>query len=139
MTPSRSPAGGEVLRALALLAIVTAGMITAGYVPTKRIGGPEAVSAMFAGCAVSVISSAIGMMPLAFAGRGSPRVAVRAVLVSMALRFVAVLVLALSVGLSGWFARAPLLVWVAISYVMLLVVDTVHAVRFSGFARTSEK
>ena len=40
-----------------------------------------------------------------------------------------VLILALSAALSGWFEQAPLLVWVALSYLVLLVVDTMYAVR----------
>lgn len=139
MTPDQSPGGGGILRALALVALVAGAMIAIGYAPTKRVGGPEAVSAMLAGCAVSVIGSVAGMVPLAVAWRASMRRTVRAVLMAMVFRFVVVLGLALSLGLSGWFARAPLLVWVAISYVVLLVVDTIHAVRFSGAAQTPEK
>ena len=50
----------------------------------------------------------------------------------MAVRFAAVLLLALAAALSGWFERGPLLIWVAISYLVALFVETlwlVHARR----------
>ena len=45
------------------------------------------------------------------------------------------LVLAVAAVLSGWFPRAPLLLWVAISYVVQLVVDTRYALQASALEK----
>ena len=138
MTRKGSSAVGEVWRTLVLAGVVTAAMVAIGYVPTKRVGGSEAVPAMLAGCAISLFGSLTGAVPIAVAWRGGGRNVLKTVLLAMVLRFLVVLVLALSAALSGWFDRAPLLVWVAISYVLLLSVDTAYAVRFSGSVQTPD-
>ena len=110
-----------------------------GYWPTARLGGSGAVSAMFAGCGVSLVGSLLGAIPFTWARRDSARDVSQAILLSTALRFLAVILLAVSLALSGWFQRVPLLVWVAISYLVLLMVDTGFAVRVSGSAEASGK
>jgi hypothetical protein len=50
-------------------------------------------------------------------------------LISMALRLATVVVLGLSLGLSGWFAPRPLLIWIALGYVAQLALDTRYATR----------
>jgi hypothetical protein len=132
MTSKRSPAVKQVLWLLALAMIVAVMTAAIGYYPTTRIGGRGAVVGMLAGCAISLIGSFVGSIPIVLALHGPARRMPQAVLTSTALRFLVVLLLALSAALSGWFDRAPLLVWVAISYVLLLAVDTVFAVRLSG-------
>ena len=138
MTPARSPTVGGFVRFLALALVVTAVLIAVGYVPTRRIAGPEGLSAMLAGCLVSMIGSAIGAVPIVLALRGPARSVPQAILLSTALRFLVVLTLALAAALSGWFDRSPLLVWVAISYLALLATDTIYAVRIGGSAQPPE-
>lgn len=139
MRANRSPASKRVLHLLALAVLLTAVMVAVGYVPTRRLGGPGAVSAMLAGCGISLVASVVGSVPIVLASRGPGQRMPPAVMLSTALRFLVVLILALSAALSGWFERAPLLVWVGISYVLLLVADTIYAVRLAGPAGTSEK
>ena len=139
MTPNRSPAIMRMFKLLVLGLVVAALIVALGYLPTKRLGGPGAVSAMLAGCAISLVASIVGSIPIIVASRGPGRQMPTAVMLSTALRLMVVLALALSAALSGWFERAPLLVWVAISYVLLLATDTVFAVRVAGTAGTSEK
>ena len=52
-----------------------------------------------------------------------------AVMAAMGLRFALVLMVGLAAALSGWFQVGPLLIWLAISYMVLLVGDTRFAAR----------
>jgi hypothetical protein len=128
-----------MLKLLALGLVIVGVIVALGYLPTKRMGGPGAVTAMLAGCAISFVASIVGSIPIVAASRGPKRQMPTAVMLSTALRFLVVLVLALSAALSGWFERAPLLIWVAISYILLLAADTVFAVRLAGTAETPEE
>jgi phosphoglycerol transferase MdoB-like AlkP superfamily enzyme len=121
-------AAGGYLRFLMWAVGVTAVTVLAGWLPTRRLGGEEAIPAMLAGCAVSLLASALGGVPIALARRASAAPArMQALLMSMALRFGAVVVLALAAVLSGLFHTAPLLLWVAIGYAVQLVVETRYA------------
>jgi hypothetical protein len=122
-------AAGSYLRFLMWAVGVTAVTVLAGWLPTRRLGGEEAIPAMLAGCAVSLLASALGGVPIALARRSSaaPAARMQALLMSMALRFGAVVVLALAAVLSGLFHTAPLLLWVAIGYAAQLVVETRYA------------
>ena len=139
MRPKQSPAVGQLLRFAALAVAVSAIMIAVGYFPTKRLGGADAVVAMLAGCAISLVASVVGALPIVGASRAPGGAVVQAVLLSTGVRLMVVLVLALSAALSGWLERTPLLIWVAISYLFMLIVDTVYAVRFIGSAEGTEK
>ena len=57
----------------------------------------------------------------------------------MAVRFFVVLIMGVAAALSGMFATAPLLVWLAISYVVLLGADTAFALRALSGANAQEK
>jgi hypothetical protein len=126
MTGARPGAAKEYLRFLAWTVAVAAGVALLGYLPTLRWGGPGAVRAMLAGCGVGVAASGLGGIPvLLFAGTGGATGA----LAAMAARFASALLLGLAAVLSGWFERGPLLIWVAISYAVLLIVDTRFALQ----------
>lgn len=133
----RSPSAGGYLRFLAWVVAVTAALALVGWVPTRRLGGEDAIPAMLAGCAVGILASALGGVPIALAGgaRGGPAARMQALLLSMAIRLGAVVILAVAAVLSGWFPRAPLLLWVAISYVVQLVVDTRYALQASALEK----
>jgi len=123
-------AAGSYLRFLAWAVAVTVVAALLGWLPTRRLGGEGAIPAMLAGCAVSVLASALGGVPIALtrgAGPAAPAARMQALLMAMAVRFGAVAVLALAAALSGLFPRAPLLIWVAVSYAAQLVVDTRYA------------
>ena len=129
MTAARSPAA-EYLRFSGWALAAATGAALLGYLPTLRLGGEGALPAMIAGCAVGFLASLAGGVPVALARR-SPQPAVRsqALMASMAVRFGVVLALGLAAALSGLFERGPLLVWIAVSYMALLVVDTWYAVK----------
>jgi hypothetical protein len=121
----------DYLRFLALTCAVIAGAAFLGYLPTARLAGGEAAGvlpAMLAGCLVGFTAGALGALPIARAG-ASPDAKLQAGLLSMGLRFGGVLALGLAAFLSGRFARGPLLVWIGISYVLQLVVESRYAAR----------
>ena len=128
MTEARSPAAGY-LRFLIWATVVTAAVALLGYLPTQRLGGEGAIPAMLAGCVVGLLASLAGGAPVALGQRAGPAAAHQTMMLAMAVRFVAALALGLAVALSGLFAVRPLLVWIAIAYVALLVVDTWYAVK----------
>jgi len=117
--------------------LLTLGVAAAGYVPTVRLGGEGAKLGLFAGCAVSLVGSWIGSVPVLLAVRAGGG-AVNAVMVSMALRFVIVAGLALAIAISDVVSKGPFLIWVAISYVVLLIVDVMLALRCSSQAISNE-
>lgn len=131
MNNARTPAA-EYLRFLAwaLAAVVLAAAL--GFVPTRRLGGEDALAAMIAGCAVGWAASALGGIPVAL-GRGkaavNPAARLQGMLASMGLRFAVVLALGAAAAFSGLFGLKPLLLWIAISYLALLAVDTWYAVK----------
>lgn len=129
MTDARTPAA-EYLRFLAWVVGVAVLIAAIGALPTRRLGGPEAIPAMIVGCAIGALASALGGIPVA-RGRGeaNPAQQLNVVLLSMAVRFAVVIVLGAAAALSGGIERMPLLLWIAISYVALLAVDTRYAVK----------
>lgn len=112
-----------------------------GYWPTVRLSGGEGAVAMVAGCLISWASSCAGAVPLALVPAKPSAEQAGSVLVATGVRFVVVLLLVVPMVLSGWFDRAVLAIWVAISYLLLLVVDsafTVHLLKRMSQDRTNE-
>ena len=97
-----------------------------GYFPAVKLGGPEAIRSLVAGCSISLLASAVGALPIALSG-GAP--SAFTVLAPVALRFVVALGLALVAVLVGSFEPAPLLLAGAASDLVLLIVDTGYALR----------
>ena len=129
MTEPRSPAA-EYLRFLAWATVVAALAALLGWVPTRRLAGEGALLSMLAGCALALLASAAGGIPVARSRRSAtPAAKLQAMLASMGLRFAVLLALGALAGSSGWFDGGPLLIWIAIGYLALLAVDTWYAVR----------
>jgi hypothetical protein len=129
MTAARSPAA-EYLRFLAWAVGVGVALVLLGYAPTRRLGGEDALPAMIAGCVIGVLASAVGAAPVALGRRPGARTDPRqGMLISMAARLAAVLILGLAVGLAGWFEIRPLLFWIGLSYVAQLALDVWYVVR----------
>jgi hypothetical protein len=128
MTDSPTRTAGY-LRFLAWVVAVSAVVALLGYLPTRRLAGDGALPALLAGCAVGIVASALGGVPIALA-KGKPAAArMPAVMAAMLLRLVVAMALGVAAALSGQFARGPLLLWITISYVALLVVDTRYALQ----------
>jgi hypothetical protein len=106
---------------LAAVALVAA----AGIYPTYRIVGVEGLWGLAAGAGASLVALLIGLVPTAWSLTRPAVERLKAMQISMAVRFVVVLVLALSLALSGWFHRGALLIWVGISYIAGLAGESV--------------
>lgn len=96
----------------------------AGYVATERMAGPEGVPGLLAGCTIGLLAHWCGLAALIATGFDDPGQRAIATLTAMAVRFGAVLFLALAAALSGLFEIGPLLIWVVISHLAALFVDT---------------
>lgn len=105
-------------------------LLLIGYWPTRQLSGGDGLRDMFAACALTLLTSWASLLPLMFR-RPDTKFAML-VLVSMTVRFALVAVGALAMVLLGWVQRGPFLVWVALSYVLLLVPDTLLAVSVSN-------
>lgn len=131
MTDARPPAA-EYLRFLAWVAGVALLIALVGALPTRRLGGEEAIPAMIAGCAVCALASAAGGIAVGLARQGrkatDPAGRLNAMLLSMGLRLAVVVGLGAAALASG-FERKPLLLWIGISYLALLAVDVRYAVK----------
>jgi integral membrane sensor domain MASE1 len=131
MTNARSPAA-EYLRFLAWVVGAAVLIALVGALPTRRLGGDEAIPAMIAGCAIGILASAAGGIPIARGRRTAetdPAEKLKVMMLSMALRLMVVVALGAAASLSGEFERVPLLLWIALGYVTLLAVDTWYAAK----------
>ena len=128
MTGGPSPATRAYVKFVAVAIGVAVVVVAVGYFPTRNLAGAEAIPSMLAGCGVSVLGSIFGTIPIAQVRGGRRRDMSTTVMVSSAIRLAIVVVLAVAAAWSGFFQRVPLLIWVAISYLILLVVDTTFAV-----------
>ncbi len=128
MTASRSPAA-EYLWFLAMAAAIGIALVLLGYPATRRLGGEGAIPAMIAGCAIGILASAAGALPVFFSRSSGSRNPLQGMLLSMAMRLAAVVALGLAAGLSGWFEIRPLLIWIAVGYVATLPLDVRYAIR----------
>jgi len=108
---------------LGLAVAIVVGLCAVGWVPTRRLAGPEAPAAMMAGCGISLLSAALAGCLLVAVHADTPQVRMQRGFLAMIVRLVAVLVLGIAAALSGEFARSPLLFWMATAYVMLLPLE----------------
>lgn len=110
---------------LAALVGLTSVLAAIGYLPTVSKAGEAALPAMWLALGVSCIGSAIGAVPIATARAGSGGMeGLKRFTASMVLRLLIVAALA---GAVIWFVgpeRKPFLLWLAISYLVLLAADT---------------
>ena len=124
--------GLQLLKPAGLGVLVVVLVAAVGYVPTSRMSGGEGGIAMFVGCGIGLVSNWIGLAATAGSFRGDPTRRPLAVLLGTTIRFLAVLVFAVAGALSGMFSATPLFVWIAISYLTVLFVDTVWLVQQSS-------
>lgn len=130
----RSTASRSYVRFVLLLLAVVVGLLAIGWLPTRNLGGPEAVSGMLWGCGLSLLAGIVGGLPQVVSGGRAPRDQGIAALLSLAIRMGLTLMGALVAVLTGLVAPQAFLLWVGISYVSLLVVDVLFVL-----ATTREK
>jgi hypothetical protein len=126
-----SPVARAASSWLASAGLALAVIVGVGVLPTLRLAGAGALGALAAGCGVATLGAFAGAVPVlwAVAAGGSPRPQVVAGL-AMALRAGVTLGGALVATLGTDLVRVPFLVWVALAYGALLVVETRWMVRW---------
>ena len=105
-----------------LLTGVAGALIGIGWLVAAKIGGSETVTAMLWGCGLSWIASLVGGLPQIFIQKADAAPGVLA-LGSTAIRMVVTLVGVLIVALGTEISKPSFLLWVALSYIVFLVVD----------------
>ena len=125
---------GNVLRlaAAGFASLVVSGGV--GAYPTYRLAGLEGVSGLVAGCAIAWIAAVVGFVPGCWMLDRAPEQAAKAFLAGSVIRFGAAVVLALPAALAAIVPVAPLLLWVAIGYMVVLLVDTTMVVSLVNHA-----
>ncbi len=88
---------------------------------------------------MGMVSNWFGTVPVALVDDLAGRDAGMAALLGTALRFLAVLMLAAPLALSGWVTRTPFIVWVAISYLVVLFGETVMLVIMTSNAKRAQQ
>lgn len=95
-----------------------------GYRLTEKLAADSGVSAMFAGGFISLVASLLGALPIVLVRDRQSVEATVAALKSLAFRFGLVLLISAVVAFKGLFSPTPFLLWVVISHLALLFVDT---------------
>ena len=119
-TTSRS---GRYTRFLSLAVAIVVGLCALGWLPTRRLAGAEAVVAMMAGCAISLVSAALAGWLLIVVAAETPEARMQRGFLAMVVRLAVVVVLGVAAALSGEIARQPLLFWIGTAYVALLPLE----------------
>jgi len=101
----------------------------AGVWLTYRLAGWPAVMAMGVGAAISLVGCVVGSVVIGSMVARRPALAGHSVMAGASVRFAVVVVLAAVVAWTRWLPAAPMLVWVAVSYVVMLATETVGLVR----------
>ena len=124
-TTSRS---SRYARFLGLSVAIVFGLCALGWLPTRRLAGAEAVVAMFAGCAIGLVSAALAGWLLIVVSGDTPEARMQRGFLAMVVRLAVVVVLGMAAALSGEIARQPLLFWIGTAYVALLPLEVKLAI-----------
>lgn len=114
---------GLFLGFLALTTGIVVGLMALGLFPTRQFAGDGALASMVAGCLISLAAALVGTVPLMLARGQAASDTVPSVMMSMAMRLGAVILLGIAATWSGLFETAPLVIWLMISHTVLLVAD----------------
>jgi hypothetical protein len=101
----------------------------AGVVPTVRLSGPGGLVGMAAGCAAGLAANWIGLLAFAVICRKRRGDWATAMLASTGVRFGAALAIGLGLVLTGWVSPRPFLLWLGLSYAVVLTIEAVYLVR----------
>jgi hypothetical protein len=116
----------QLVGAAMLGAMILAGI---GYVPTQRMGGGSAVTGMYVGIGICVISSMLGALPVVLTRDPRPASRQAALLGTIAIRMLATLMLFGAAALSRQFDTKAMAVWTGVGYICLLGIETGMAIR----------
>ncbi len=121
-------AAGRYVRFAGGSAVVVAAVVGIGIVPTRRLAGDEGLPAMIAGCLIGWIAALAAGWPLAARSEKTPLARMQTALLAMGVRIAVVAALGAAAAFSGMLARAPLLFWLAASYMALLPLEVKLAI-----------
>lgn len=110
------------LKFVSLLTSVAVALIGIGWLVAPKFGGSETVTAMLWGCGLSWIASLVGGLPQIFTDKADAAPGILA-LGSTAIRMGVTLAGVLIVALGTENSIPSFLLWVALSYIVFLVVD----------------
>ncbi len=128
---------GAAMAGLMGLALVTGLVLAAiGYLPTRNLAGTSGVAAMLTGICVGLVSAAAGMVPPILSLHASAIERQKSSMIGAGLRFLVTILLTVATVFSGFLPRTPLVLWIAIAYLVLLLVDTWALV---GLLKRTEK
>ena len=123
-----STRGKRYLRFLGLAVGLVVALCAVGYLPTRRLVGETGVAAMAAGCGISLVAAALAGFLLTALAAQTPEARMQRGFLAMVVRLAVVTVLGVAATLSGLFARAPLLFWMATAYLVLLPLEVKLAI-----------
>jgi hypothetical protein len=112
--------------------------VVGAYVTHQVAGGPG-LKAMLVGCAVGLAGNWAGAVPVAMVDDLASRSGGLAVLLGTAIRFLAALTITPVLALSGWVAVNPFVIWVALSYLVILFGETIATVLMTRAERGSHE
>jgi hypothetical protein len=118
----------QYVRFLGLAVGLVVALCAVGYVPTRRLSGESGVAAMAAGCGISLVAAAAAGLLLTAVAAQTPEARMQRGFLAMVVRLGVVTVLGVAAVLSGVFARAPLLFWMATAYLVLLPLEVKLAI-----------
>jgi len=116
-------AASRYARFLGLAIAVVVVLCAVGLVPTRRLAGTGGVPAMFAGCAIGLISAALAGLLLTAVAGDTPDARMKRSFLAMMARLMVVVALGAAAALSGMLATQPLLLWIAVAYMALLPLE----------------
>jgi hypothetical protein len=116
-------AASRYARFLGLAVAIVTVLCAAGIVPTRRLAGPDGVTAMFTGCAIGLMSAALAGLLLVAVAAETPEARMTRSFLAMVARFGVVVAFGAGAVFSGMFRTDPLLLWVAFTYMALLPLE----------------
>ncbi|MEE8368873.1 MAG: hypothetical protein V3S30_11225 [Thermoanaerobaculia bacterium] len=118
---------GPYLRFVLLLCVIGLAMFAIGYLPTRKMIGPKAVSAILTGGGLSFFASMIGSVPVALMSAQGAQAGSTGALTSMLLRLFLVLGGSLGIAIVAPAHLNAILIWVGLSYLGFLFADVFFA------------
>jgi hypothetical protein len=123
--------GRRYLRFLGLAVAIIGMLLALGVQPTRRLAGDAAVPAMLVGCLISLAGASLAAWVVVTATPTSPNARMQTAFLAMTVRLVTVVALGVAAIVGGSLARAPLLIWLATSYIALLPIEVKLAIESS--------
>jgi len=120
---------GDFLRLVVAALVGAVALAAVGAVPTLRQAGQAGLVAMGAGIGITMIASILAALPIAYSRAPTPASRQIAFMGAIAARMFATLILFAVLVLTKSVATRPFAIWTGVSYLVLLAIETVTAIR----------